>query len=476
MAFSEYSSFDGLGLAELVRRREVTPAELVEAAIERIERHNPTLNAVVYKGYDDARRAAAGKLPDGPFTGVPFLVKDLHCPVAGWPMSNGSRWFASAPPSAEDDELVTRYRASGMVLLGKSNTPEFGITGTTESAHLGPCRNPWNPERISGGSSGGAAAAVAAGIVPMAHASDGLGSIRIPAACCGLVGLKPTRDRNPIRHPSHGGIAFEVNHIVSRTVRDSAAMLDWTGHPRRHAWFSHPPKERPYLEELTRPPRKLKIAFHAEPPSRVPLHPDVARTLDETVRLLGELGHEVFERPLDVDWRKLYRAQGLWSAGRFAGMMADHVAELGREPGPEEIERLTRWIWENGQQIPAPMYVQAEHALKEMVVEILAQFEAFDVFLCPTTITPPPEIGHIDPVRLDPKELNRRQARTFGFTPPFNFTGQPAISLPLGWSADGLPIGMMFAGRWADEATLLALAAQLEEARPWRDRRPPIWG
>ncbi|HEY8515531.1 MAG TPA: amidase family protein [Candidatus Binatia bacterium] len=476
MAFSEYSEFDGLGLAELVRKGEVTPAELVEAAIERVERHNGTLNAVVYKGYEDARRAAAGTLPDGPFRGVPFLVKDLYCPVAGWPMSNGSRWFASAPASAEDDELVRRYRASGMVLLGKSNTPEFGITGTTEGAALGPCRNPWNPEHISGGSSGGAASAVAAGIVPMAHASDGLGSIRIPAACCGLVGLKPTRDRNPIRRTSQGGIAFEVNHIVSRTVRDCAAMLDWTGRPMKNVWFTAPPKERPYLEEIARKGPRLRIAFHGEPPSQVALHPDVAKTLDDTVRVLKELGHEVFERPLEVDWRKLYRAQGVWSAGNFVGMMASHVEALGREPGEDEIEKLTRWIWENGKHVTAAMHVQAEHTLKEMIVGILEQFEQFDVFLCPTTITPPPKVGYIDPCRLEPKELNRRQATTFGFTPPFNFTGQPAISLPLGWSADGLPIGMMFAARYADEATLLRIAAELEEARPWRDRRPPVWG
>jgi len=475
MPFSEYANYDGVGLAELIRKREVAPGEVLEAAIERIERHNDALNAVVFKGYDDARQAAAGTLPDGPFTGVPFLVKDLYCPVAGWPMSNGSRWFASAPPSPEDDELVRRYRQSGMVLVGKTNTPEFGITGTTESAHLGPCRNPWNPKHISGGSSGGAASAVASGMVPMAHASDGLGSIRIPAACCGLVGLKPTRDRNPIRYTSQGGIAFEVNHIVSRTVRDCAAMLDWTGRPSRHTWFTAPPKERLYLEEIASPRERLRVAFFPEPPARTPLHPDVARTLEDTVRVLGELGHEVVERPLDVDWRALYRAQGVWSAGNFAGMLASHAAKLGA-PGPDDIEPLSRWIWESGKRIPAEMHVQAEHALKREIAGILAQFDAFDVFLCPTTVTPPPEVGYIDPVRLEPKELNHRQAITFGFTPPFNFTGQPAISLPLGWSADGLPIGMMLAGRYADDAALLGLAAQLEEARPWRERRPPMWG
>jgi amidase len=475
MGFSEYSTFDGVGLAELVRRREVTPGELVEAAIERIGRHNEALNAVVFEGFDDARRWAKGELPDGPFCGVPFLVKDLYCPVAGWPMTNGSRWFGRHV-SDHDDELVRRYRGAGMVLLGKTNTPEFGITGTTESAYLGPCRNPWNTRYIAGGSSGGAAAAVAAGIVPMAHASDGLGSIRIPAACCGLVGLKPTRDRNPIRFNERGGVSFSVNHIVSRTVRDSAAMLDWTGHPHPHSFHAFPTKERPYLEEIAAKPTKLTIAFHADAPSGTALHPDVARTLESTVRTLRELGHEVVEKPLRVDWRKLYRAQGVYSGGRFAGVLGTHVAELGREPGDDEIEKLTRWIWESGRRIPADMHVQAELTLKELVLDLLAQWDEHDVFLCPTMITPPPEVGYIDPVTLEPKELNRRQAITFGFTPPFNFTGQPAISLPLGQSADGLPIGMMFAGRYADEATLFRLAAQLEEAMPWQDRRPPVFG
>ncbi len=225
----DYSSYDGVGLAELVAKGKVSPAELTEAAIARIERHNPTLNAVVFKGYDDARKQAAGNLPDGPFKGVPFLIKDLAMPVAGWPRSSGSR-YTRGFVDAQDGGLTARYRASGAVLLGKTNTPEYGITGTTESGALGPCRNPWNPGHISGGSSGGSASAVAAGIVPLAHASDGLGSIRIPAACCGLVGLKVTRDRVP-NLPDGYDYAFGnvVDHVVSRTVRDSAVMLDATG-------------------------------------------------------------------------------------------------------------------------------------------------------------------------------------------------------------------------------------------------------
>lgn len=474
MALPEYAKYDGLGLAELVRTKQVKPSELTEAAIERIEKHNPKLNAVVFKGYDDARKVAATELPDGPFKGVPFLVKDLLCPVKGWPMTNGSKWFG--PKIAEkDDELVVRYRSSGMVMLGKTNTPEFGITGTTESGYLKPCRNPWNPEHISGGSSGGAASAVAAGIVPMAHASDGLGSIRIPAACCGLVGLKPTRDRNPIRMKEHGGIGFSVNHIVSRTVRDSAAMLDWTGKPQPNMFFAHPPQDAPYAQEIARKPKKLRIAFWGTPPSHTPLHPDVEKTLKDTVKVLQELGHEVMEKPINIDWRKLYRAQGVWGAGNFAASIAEYTAELGRGPDDGEIEKLSRWIWDNGKRVTLEAHAQAGYTLKEMVPIIMSHWDQWDVYLQPTMITPPPKVGHIDPVNLDPKELNHRQAQTFGFTPPFNFTGQPAVSLPLGQSNDNLPIGMMFVGRYADEATLFRLSAQLEEARPWINRKPAIW-
>src|SRR5881397_3378382 len=250
MGFAEYADHDGLGLAELVRSKEVTPAELVEAAIERIERQNPILNAVVHKAYDEARRTAAGRLPDGPFTGVPFLVKDLGCPAA-------------------DSVLTRRFREAGVVFLGKTNTPEFGITGTTESVLLGPCRTPWNPDHIAGGSSGGAAAAVASGMVPLAHASDGLGSIRIPAACCGLVGLKITRDRNPAgADDAERAIGFVVEHVVTRSVRDSAAMLDATGYAEAASPYAPPPKARPYMEEMRTPPGCLRIAFSAETPRR----------------------------------------------------------------------------------------------------------------------------------------------------------------------------------------------------------------
>ena len=476
MAFDEYTSYDGLGLAELVRRGEVSAAELIDAAIERVEKLNGTLNAVVYKAYDQARREAAGDLPDGPFRGVPFLIKDLGCPVAGMPRTSGSRFLQHEVPE-RDGELTRRYRAAGLVILGKTNTPEFGITGTTESALLGPCRNPWNPDRIAGGSSGGAAAATAAGMVPLAHASDGLGSIRIPAACCGLFGLKTTRERNP--HGSEDGdraIGFSVDHVVTRSVRDSAAMLDATGFPEPACPYPAPPRSRPYLQEIARPPGRLRIAFSSETPSGRPIHEENQRAFEETVRLLEELGHELVERGLGIDYRALYRAQGAVSVANAAAAHAERVERMGREPEPEELEPLSWAGIRAGEKLNGGQTMRAWRTLRRMKREILALFEEVDVFLTPVMGTPPPPIGHIDPVRLAPREVSRRQAAAFPFTPPFNITGQPAMSLPLAWSRDGLPLGMQFAGRYADEATLFRLAVQLEQARPWLDRKPEFFG
>jgi amidase len=475
VAFSEYAEHDGLGLAELVRKGEVSPAELVEEAIARIEKHNGTLNAVVHRAYDEARAAASGALPDGPFRGVPFLIKDLGCPVAGMPRTSGSRFLKDEVP-AEDGELTRRYRAAGVVILGKTNTPEFGITGTTESALLGPCRTPWNPDHISGGSSGGSAAATAAGIVPLAHASDGLGSIRIPAACCGVFGLKTTRERNPCGpSDTDRAIGFGVDHVVSRTVRDSAAMLDATGYPEPASPYPPPPKARPYLGEVTSDPGRLRIAFSSETPRDIPIHPENQRAFEETVALVEDLGHEIVERGLGIDYREMYRAQGAVSAANAAAAHAERVERMGREPERHEYEPLTWTGIERGRALSGDVVMWGWRTLRRVNRQILGLFEEFDVYLTPVMGTPPPRIGHIDPVKLQTRELYRRQADAFPFTPPFNFTGQPAMSVPLAWSSDGLPLGMQFVGRYADEATLFRLAGQLEQARPWIDRKPPIW-
>ena len=475
MTIDNYADYDGVALADLVARKEVTPLELVDAAIERIEKHNPALNAVVHKGYDDARAWAKGDLPDGPFRGVPFLVKDLGVKVKGWPATAGSHYLRDYVAD-EDSILATRYRQAGVVFVGRTNTPEYGITGTTESARLGPCRNPWNTEHISGGSSGGAAAAVAAGIVPMAHASDGLGSIRIPAACCGLVGLKTTRARNPDSgEDGERAMGFSVDHVVTRTVRDSAAMLDATCAPEPDSPYPPLPYERPFAEEVTRSPGKLKIAYSAETPRGADIHPENQAALEKTVTLLRELGHEVVEQGLGVDYRTLYRAQGAVSASNFAAGMLEREEMLGRPPEEHELEPLTWRALNAGRKITGAQAFWGWRTLRRLSRQIIHNLLPYDAYLCPVMGTPPPKIGHIDPVNLDPKEVDKRQAEVFPFTPPFNFTGQPSLSLPLWWSADDLPLGMMFTGRFGDEATLLRLAAQLEEARPWIGRKPPVW-
>jgi amidase len=475
MGFTEYAQYDGLGLAELVRRGEVKAAEVVEAAIERIERHDGALNAVVHKAYDEARAVAAAPLPDGPFAGVPFLIKDLGAKVKGWPRTSGSN-FAQVAADEEDSELIRRYRASGVVLLGKTNTPEFGIPGVTNSERLGPCGNPWNPEHISGGSSGGAAAAVASGMVPLAHASDGLGSIRIPAANCGLVGMKITRDRTPICEVTDGAMGFSVHHVVSRTVRDSAAMLDATGYPQAGDPFQAPAKAGPYLDEVGRSPGRLRIAWSAETPSGRAIDPEMQAALERTAETLSALGHEVFEQGLGIDYRGLYRAQGLVSASNAAANMQRWIERLGREPGEGELGPLARRGYETGKTLTGQQAFWGWQQLRLFCRQILERFEGFDVFLTPTMSRPSPRIDWLNPLTVELREFDRRQADTYATTPPFNFTGQPSVSLPLWQSASGLPIGMMFTGRFADEATLYRLAGQLETELPWKDRKPPIWG
>ncbi len=470
----DYANHDGLGLAALVAAKDVTPAELLDAAIARIERHNGVLNAVVYKAYEEARTVAAGALPEGPFKGVPFLIKDLGVRVKGWPRSSGSR-FACVDADGEDSTLITRYRAAGLVLAGKTNTPEFGIPGVTTSARLGPCRNPWNPDHISGGSSGGAAAAVAAGMVALAHASDGLGSIRIPAACCGLVGLKTTRDRNPNgQHDSDRAIGFSVDHVVTRTVRDSAAMLDATGTPEPASPFAWPAKERPYLDEVSASPGKLRIAWSSETPTGNPIEPEVRAALERTAETLATLGHQVREGGLGIDYRALYRAQGMVSAANFAAGMKRWIEIKGREPG-DDIEGLARRLYERGKQISGQDAFWGWQQLRLMNRQILARFEGLDVFLTPVLATNVPRVDYLDTLMDDLKEFDARQAASFGFTPPFNMTGQPSLSLPLWHSRSGLPIAMMFTGRYADEASLFRLAGQLEKELPWAERKPPIW-
>ncbi len=477
MPFAEYATYDGLGLAELVRKRALTPAELVEEAIARIERHNPKLNAVIYPMYDQARAAAAPR-PDGSagaFHGVPFLLKDILGNYAGVPTTLGCR-FMTGVAATHDDTLVARFKAAGLIVLGKTNVPECGILPTTEPLLYGPSRNPWNLEHSTGGSSGGSAAAVAAGIVPLAHANDGGGSIRIPAACCGLVGLKPTRARNPMG-PVIGDFAggLAVEHVVSRTVRDCAAALDCTHGPEPGDPYYAPPVERPFLEEVRTPPSRLRIAFTTKSPSGTPLHPECVAAVEHTAKLLEDLGHTVEEATPSIDIGMLTSAFLAVFTSAHAAVIEGFGMSHGRVPSEKDFEGLTWGLYQQGKQITATQY-HISVAMLQMASRRIARFhQTYDVWLTTTLGTPPIKNGTIDINERDPMKAMAPILDYVPFTPIQNATGQPAISLPLHWTRDGLPVGVMFTGRFGDEATLFRLAAQLEQARPWRERKPPIW-
>jgi len=475
VTFPDYAAYDGLGLAELVRDGDVSAAELVEAAIDRIERHDGTINAIVHRAFDEARDAAARPLIDGPFAGVPFIVKDFGIGVAGWPNTSGSRFCRDVVDHA-DSGLMRRYRESGVIPIGRGASSEYGIVGNVETAAYGAVRNPWNPERIAGGSSGGSAAAVAAGYVPIAHASDGLGSIRIPAACCGLVGLKVTRDRNPnLPDGFDYAMGFCVDHVVTRSVRDSAAMLDVTGVPEPGSPYALPPKAAPYRDEVARAPGRLRIAWSGQTPRGDGPGRDVQAALERTAALLASLGHDVVEAPLDIDHRAIYAARAPVSAANFAAGMARVIARVGREPEAGELEPLTFAALAGSRVVTGAAAFHGLQELRMLCRSVIARFDAIDVFLSPVMTAPPPPIGTIAGGDGDPADIVKRQAALFPYAALFNFTGQPSLSLPLEMSSDGLPIGMMFTARYADEATLFRLAGQLEREHPWSARRPAIW-
>jgi amidase len=466
--FGDIAFLDATAQAELVRKKEVKAIELVEAAIERIEQLNPTLNAVVTPMYEQARETARGKLPKGPFAGVPFLLKDLLAFYGGVRMTFGSRLFSSYVPD-HDSELVMRLKRAGLIIVGKTNTPEFGILPTTEPELFGPCRNPWNTDRTTGGSSGGSAAAVASGMVPMAHANDGGGSIRIPASCCGLFGLKPTRGRNPLG-PDFGDLmsGLVCEHAVTRSVRDCAALLDATSGPAPGDPYWAPPPQRPFLKEVGADPGKLRIAFTIEPPGEIAIHDDCVKAVREAAALCSDLGHEVTETAPELDAGMITQAfVVLWSAGNAVTIKA-----LGASK--EMVEPLSWALYEMGCHYDAADYLIAAGNIQRMARDVSRFFENYDVWLTPTLGEPPVPLGTFDSPPDDPLRGFTRSGEFVPFTPVCNATGQPAMSVPLFWNGEGLPVGTHFIGRFGDEATLFRLAAQLEEARPWKDRRPPV--
>lgn len=489
----EYASTDALGLAELVRRRQVTPIDLIESAIARIESLNPRLNAVVHEVYDRARRQAAAPLPAGPFAGAPFLLKDLLAMDAGVP-STGSCRFLSAWVPDHDSELVRRYKAAGLVILGKTNTPEMGILPTTEPELRGPTRNPWDLARTPGGSSGGSAAAVAARMTPMAHGNDGGGSLRIPASCCGVFGLKPTRGRNPLG-PDLGEVwhGLAAEHALTVSVRDSAALLDATAGPDPGAPYAAPPCERPYLQEVGREPERLRIAFTTRSLFGRAVHADCAAATSDAARLCERLGHDVEEGEPPLDGEALGKAFLVLLAAETAAEIAQAGFLLGRRPAPSGFEAGTWFLGQVGRVFTAAELATAVRQLHHAGRAIAGWFERHHLLLTPTVASPPPMLGALGPRSSDlvalavlrglplgfalKKALDRLAGDAFefaAFTEIANITGQPAMSVPLHWNAQGLPIGVQFVGRFGDEATLFRLAGQLERERPWASRRPPL--
>jgi amidase len=474
----DLADLDATGQSELVRRGELTPIELVDAAIARIEHLNPRLNAVIHEHFDRARREARGPLPDGPFRGVPFLLKDLaggH--AAGDPYHWGTRFLRDAgyrhPTTAY---LVDKFRRAGLVIVGRTNVPELGAWATTESDAYGPCRNPWNLEHASGGSSGGAAAAVASGMVPAAHASDGGGSIRNPASQCGIIGLKPTRGRislGPDIAEGWAGMAFEF--VVTRSVRDTAAFLDAVEGPMPGDPYEAARPLRPYAHEVGAPPGKLRIGIFGNHLG-TEVHPECVAALAAAVRRLGALGHHVKEShpaALEDDDLGPHAINVVAASQAHAIEMFDRM--IGRPLGAQDMDQDNWAITELGRTVSTVAYLDALHAMNGFRRRVASWWaDGHDLLLTPTLTAPPPRLGEHRPIPGQPLVAWQRTGALLRFTIPFNVTGQPAISLPLHWSAEGLPIGVQLVAAVGREDVLLRVAAQLEADGAWRGRRPPV--
>ncbi len=492
LSHSEYVSRDALGLAALVRDREVTPDELLDTALARVQALNPKLNAVVRIMEADARRTAAAPAP-GSFAGVPFLAKDLITQYRGHPTSAGSRLLSDYVYD-HDSEMARRVRATGVLVMGKTNLPEWGLVPTTESELFGPCHNPWDTTRTPGGSSGGSAAAVAAGIVPMAGGGDGGGSIRIPASCCGLFGLKPTRGRTPTG-PDYGLLwrGAVVEHVLTRSVRDSAAMLDATQGPDPGAPFEIAAPAGPYATEVGRDPGKLRIGFTARPLLRATVHPDCVAAVEDAATLLSGLGHHIEEAAPEVDADAFGLAFLTMVVAELGADLAQARLLVGRRPRRPDVEPPTWALSLLSKAFSSREYALALRVLERTGRTVAPFFASHDLLLTPTVASPPPPLGSLMPTPTETRALrvlgtlgSGRLVRTAGmlermaedafafipWTPVFNVTGHPAMSVPLHWNGEGLPVGVHLVGRFGAEDALFRLASQLEAARPWMDRLP----
>jgi amidase/6-aminohexanoate-cyclic-dimer hydrolase len=473
-AFKEYAAYDALGLGELIAGKHVTPEEMLEAAIDLVEAVNPRINAVVQKTYDDGRAAIRAGLPPGPLSGVPYLMKDLYAWQKGARIGNGSRLYDGFVAD-HDFTLVERYKAAGLVTFGRTNTPEFGLNAATEPVVNGPTRNPWNLERSAGGSSGGAAAAVAAGMVPAAHGTDGGGSIRIPAANCGLFGLKPNRARNPAGPDvGEGWSGLACGHALTRTVRDSAALLDATSGPAPGDPYWAPPPARPFLQEVGADPGRLRIALMTKSHAGTPVHPECVKGTESVATLCEELGHHVEEAAPAYDVETFRFAWRTIVAGNLRSGLDARLEVLKREQRPDDVERITALLAEQGRRHTARDYARALVIIHGVGRRFGAFFQKYDLLLSPVLAEPPLPLGATDMMGDDLEAYNERLFRLIPFTPQFNVSGGPAASLPLHWTADGLPVGIQFGADFGNEAVLFRIASQLEQARPWKDKRPQL--
>jgi amidase/6-aminohexanoate-cyclic-dimer hydrolase len=481
MRHEEYGSYDGLGLAQLVRTKQVTPEELLALALDRAGATDEQIAAIVYLQADRARRAIAAGLPNGPFTGVPFLIKDLGCEAVDFPTCMGSRLYRDYRYHV-DCELFIRLERAGLVTFARTTSPEFGIGPTAEGAAYGrPTRNPWNLERVAGGSSAGSGAAVAAGIVPIAEGSDGGGSVRIPASSCGLFGLKPTRARLP-DGPSagEGWAGMAIDGFLTRSVRDSAALLDATHGPDLGAPYYAPPLRGSLLHSIATPPRPLRIAYSMLSFTGDPVHPDCRAAVAHTADLCARLGHEMVEADPKIDIHRFMRAWTLIVACGTELTVRSRLAELDRPLAPGDLDGVTRGAVALGRTISGSEYLEAVgtvHAIGRQTAGLFAGKLGFDMLLTATLAEPPAVIGRFRPDNDDFLDYRMGPTGVLAYSPftaLANGTGQPAMSVPLYWNGDGLPIGTHFMAPSGDEALLLQLAAQLEAADPWFERVPAL--
>jgi len=478
----ELARLDATATADLVRSGEMSALEIVDAAIARIEKLDPELNAVILPLFEQAREAAAGNLPDGPFRGVPFLLKDLDVTWKGRPFHGGMQVLKQAGYIAtQSSYLVEKYLEAGLVVLGKTNTPELGLAVTTEPQSYGPSRNPWNPDHSTGGSSGGSAAAVACGMVPVAHAADGGGSIRIPASECGLVGLKPSRGRLSMG-PQYGEYwaGFVISHVVTRSVRDSAGVLDAVAGPMPGDPYCAPPPLRPYRDEVGTDPGHLRIGLMpGAPEGGAECHAECSAAVESAGQLLESLGHDVelaHPTPLD-EHARVQSGFGTLVACWTAKALAYWGREVGRDLQEPDVDAGTWMLAKVGEKIAAPAYLEALEDLHAWSRQAASWWAGgFDLLITPTLAIPPPRLGELSGTPEDPLAGTRKVAEVAPYTVPFNITGQPAVSLPLAWSHAGLPIGVQFVAAAHREDLLFRIASQLESAQPWCERRPALFG